>query len=316
MAGSDEARTLSSEITPVLESYIKEGERLLTELESSKMSVKNVGRDVTKDIFSEMAGAFVSEITKTPITGRYAKKYSRKILNAQQKAQFQTTERDFFARSSVWLDNIKRFLSSVSVRKANLKYLGNSHLLVRKFDRIYRNVKPETRIRSAISILQTIVDLPLIYNKNVPQVIESEKPKREDAYEMLKRLETRLRECMQTSLEKVSENWWKERIPEDVQDRARLRKERNEKQWPWHTEKDLPLIFYVDFADYIKIIMRRDNWEQVFKQIFQEKEIILAKLRELEPIRNAIAHVRELSQTQLQKLELYSEDIVLCIQKV
>lgn len=306
---------MSSEITLVLESYIKEGERLLTELESSKMSVKNVGRDVTKDIFSEMAGAFVSEITKTPITGRYAKKYSRKILNAQQKAQFQTIERDFFARSSVWLDNIKRFLSSVSVRKGNLKYPGNSHLLVRKFDRICGNVKPETRIRNAISILQTIENSPLIYTKNIPQVMEREKPKREDAYEMLKRLETRLRECMQTRLEKASKNWWNERIPEDVQDRAKFRKERNEKQWPWHAEEDLPLILYVDFTDYIKIIIRRDNWEQVFKRIFQDRDIILAKLRELESIRNAIAHVRELSQSQLQKLKLYSEDIVLCIEK-
>jgi flagellar biosynthesis/type III secretory pathway chaperone len=61
--------------------------------------------------------------------------------------------------------------------------------------------------------------------------------------------------------------------------------------------------------------MRRDNWEQVFKQIFREKDIILAKLRELEPIRNAIAHVRELSQSQLQKLKLYSEDIVSCTEK-
>jgi len=306
---------LSIEIASVLQSYIREGERLLAELESSKMSVRNIGRDVTKDVLSEMAGAIVSEITKTPITGRYTKKYSRKILDSQQKMQSQTAERNSLDKSNLWLENIKRFLSSVSIRKANLKYLGNSHLLVRKFDRIYRNVKPETRIRSTISILQTIADLPLIYNKDVPQVTQREKPKREDAYEMLKRLETRLRECMQTSLEKVSKNWWKERIPEDVQDRARLRKDRNEKQWPWHTEKDLPLIFYVDFADYAKIIMRRDNWEHVFEQIFREKDIILAKLKELEPIRNAVAHVRDLSHTQLQKLKLYSEDVVLCIQK-
>lgn len=316
MGGSDEVGTLSSEIASVLESYLREGERLLAELESSKMSVKNVGRDVTKDMLSEMAGALVSGLTEIPIAGRYAKKYSRRIMNAQQKAQFQTIERDFLDKSNLWLENIKRFLSSVSLKKAKLKPPGNSHALIAKFDRIYRSAKPETRTKSAISILRAITNLPLIYNKDIPQIMEEGKLKREDAYEMLKRLETKLRECIQTSLEKVSRNWWKERIPEDIQDRARLRKEGNEKQWPWHTEKDLPFIFYVDFTDYAKIIIRRDNWEQVFKQIFREKDIILAKLRELEPIRNAIAHVRELSQTQLQKLKLYSEDIVLCIQKV
>lgn len=305
---------MSGEIASILESYIREGERLLAELESSKMSGKDVGREVTKDILSEMAGAFVSEITEIPITRRYAKKYSKKLLSAQQKAQFQIIERDFSAKSNVWLENIKRYLSSVSIRKADLKYPSNSHLLTRKFDRIYAYVKPETRIKRTMSILRTIVNLPLIYNKNIPEVIDREKPKREDAYEMLKRLETRLRKCIQTSLEKVSKNWWKERIPEDVQHRASLRKERNEKQWPWYTEKDLPLMSYVDFTDYIKIITRRDNWEQVFRQIFEEKDIILAKLRELEPIRNAIAHVRELSQAQVQKLKLYSEDVISCIE--
>jgi len=315
IAGSGEVTTLSGEIASALESYIREGERLLAELESSKMSVANVGRDVTKDVLSEMAGALVSGLTEIPIAGRYAKKYSRRILNAQQKAQFQTIERDFLDKSNLWLESIRRFLSSISLRKANLKPPGNSHALIAKFDRIYRSAKPETRIKNTISILQTIVNLPLIYNKNIPQIVERGKPKREDAYEMLKRLETKLRECIQTSLEKVSRNWWKERIPEDVQDRARLRKEGNEKQWPWHAEKDLPLIFYVDFADYAKIIIRRDNWEQVFKQIFREKDIILAKLKELEPIRNAVAHVRDLSQRQLAKLRLYSEDIVSCTEK-
>jgi hypothetical protein len=58
----------------------------------------------------------------------------------------------------------------------------------------------------------------------------------------------------------VTKNWWKERVPKDVQEKAEFRKSKNEKQWPWHTSKDLPLIFYVDFTDYIKIITRGDNW--------------------------------------------------------
>jgi hypothetical protein len=314
-SGRSEAKTLSTEIASVLESYIREGERSLAELESSKMSVKNVGRDVAEDMLSEMAGAMVSGLTELPIAGRYAKKYSRRILNAKQKSQLQTIERNFLDKSSLWLDSIKRFLSSVSVRKANLKPPGNSHVLIAKFDNIYRSAKPETRIKSAMSILQAITNLPLIYNKDIPQIMEERKPKREDSYEMLKRLETKLRECIQTSLQKASRNWWKERIPRDVQERARIRKEGNEKQWPWHADKDLPLIFYVDFTDYAKIIVTKDNWEQVFKQIFREKDIILAKLKELEPVRNAIAHVRDLSHTQLQKLKLYSEDIISCIQE-
>jgi len=58
--------------------------------------------------------------------------------------------------------------------------------------------------------------------------------------------------------------------------------------------KEPPLIFYVDFSDYSKIILRRDDWDQVFAPIFKEKEVISAKLRELEPVRNALAHFRKL----------------------
>ena len=76
------------------------------------------------------------------------------------------------------------------------------------------------------------------------------------------------------------------------------------------TRKDLPFIFYVDFTDYVKIITRKDNWKQVFKN----KEAISVKLRELEPIRNAIAHFRELSHRELEKLKLLSDEIISCFQ--
>lgn len=59
---------------------------------------------------------------------------------------------------------------------------------------------------------------------------------------------------------------------------------RNQKQWPWHTQENLSEIHYIDFADYAKIILKADNWNQVFQQYFKEKEIISAKFRELEPL--------------------------------
>jgi len=138
---------------------------------------------------------------------------------------------------------------------------------------------------------------------------------RKEPYGKLKKLETQLRKCIQRKLEKISPNWWKERVPNDVQERAEQRKNRNETQYPWHAKKDLAPIFYVDFADYVKIIAGRDNWREVFGSVFKDKEIISAKLRELEPIRNAVAHVRELGKTEVKKLKLYSEEIITCIEK-
>ena len=52
---------------------------------------------------------------------------------------------------------------------------------------------------------------------------------------------------------------------------------------------------YVDFADYLKIITRADNWKEIFRDIFFEQELISAKFKELNLIRNKIAHSRDLT---------------------
>ena len=46
------------------------------------------------------------------------------------------------------------------------------------------------------------------------------------------------------------------------------------------------------------------------RNVFKDKEIIIGKLRELEPLRNAIGHSRKLSQRAKQKLSLHSADIM------
>lgn len=44
--------------------------------------------------------------------------------------------------------------------------------------------------------------------------------------------------------------------------------------------------------------------------IFKEEELIISKLRELEPIKNDIAHSRDLTRQQFERLKLNSEDIM------
>jgi hypothetical protein len=115
----------------------------------------------------------------------------------------------------------------------------------------------------------------------VPEEIER------DPHLKLDELENALRRCIKSNLEKTSKNWWIERIPPD------LRKNSEERQ-----QKDEPkreLIQYLDFPDYAKIITRRDNWRKVFQEIFKHQEQIITKLKELEPIRNAVRHGRKLT---------------------
>lgn len=99
-------------------------------------------------------------------------------------------------------------------------------------------------------------------------------------------------------------------MPDDVREMAEERKRKNEQTFPWHTGIDLHPINYVDFADYAKIIRRRDNWKEVYKNMFRDEELIATKLKELEPIRNAIAHSRDLTHDEFERLNLNSKDIM------
>ena len=131
----------------------------------------------------------------------------------------------------------------------------------------------------------------------------------QEDYLRLKRLEEAFRGHIVGKLSALTPEWWMQRVPDDVRSNAERRKVARESMWPWHEGQDLSLIHYVDFADYSKIICRKDNWREVFSGTFGDLELLRAKLRELEPIRNDVAHVRELTQTARDKLRVYSRDL-------
>jgi len=305
---------MSEEINRRIGQFIHEGEGLANEVNAFSKRRKGVGEELARDLWSTVAGEVADYITEIPRTRSLVQEYSKKYLAAQRQEQLKSIEKAFLTKCDAWLESIKNFLWTISMKRANLTAQGNSHLLVKKLDRVYGYAKPETRIRHTISALRRIMTYPLIYNAEIPQILQNERLRRlEEPYKILQKLETKLRKCIQTQLKTISTNWWKERVPKDVQEKAEHRKTKNEKQWPWHTSKDLPLIFHVDFTDYVKIITRRDNWKQAFKEIFKDREAISVKLKELEPIRNSIAHFRELSRQELDKLKLLSGEIISCI---
>ena len=123
-----------------------------------------------------------------------------------------------------------------------------------------------------------------------------------------------MREFIENKLKEVTgKNWWKRRIPPDVRRNCEDRKQKREVSYPWMTKKEYPPICYADFTDYMKIMLRRDNWREVFKTLFHDTAWIITKLRELEPIRNDIAHNREISEEDTQKLEMNSREILRCM---
>jgi hypothetical protein len=128
--------------------------------------------------------------------------------------------------------------------------------------------------------------------------------------ELLKHFENALRffigETLQTAL---GTNWWKQTVPQDVRANCENRKPKGKTSTG---EDDYPLLYYADFDDYYKIITKKDNWRRYFSRTFGPDEawIKTKLLLELGPIRNDIAHNRELSREAPQRLRDVTKEIL------
>ncbi len=114
----------------------------------------------------------------------------------------------------------------------------------------------------------------------------------QQCYRLLFTLETVLRSLTRESMEKVrGSRWFRTHTSAAILDRIRagIGAERNA---TWTRSPLHDPTYYLDFTNYAEIIERTDNWRDVFRAIFQRKEIILAALRSIEPTRNKIAHNR------------------------
>jgi len=158
-------------------------------------------------------------------------------------------------------------------------------------------IKLVSRVKEVLT--DALVDYKIVSKKGAKRISEEIE---KEPHLQLDELENSLRRCIKSKLEEISKIWWIERIPPDIRKKAEERREK----------EDLAreLIQYIDFTDYVKIITRRDNWREVFQQIFKEQELIISKLRELEPIRNAVRHGRKLTIEQKEKLKIFCQDVI------
>jgi HEPN superfamily Swt1-like protein len=129
-------------------------------------------------------------------------------------------------------------------------------------------------------------------------------------HSVLRSLEQALRAFISGQLSTQSPTWWTDRIPDQVRLQAEGRLARREKTWPWTPGIESAPIHYVDFADYARIIADARNWDPVFRPFFLDLELVRSKLRELEPIRNDIAHSRPVSSEGRIKLRLYAGELL------
>jgi len=110
-----------------------------------------------------------------------------------------------------------------------------------------------------------------------------------EAYKIIYLFESRIRRFIDEIMTKrYGSNWAKHRVPGDMKNDW---EEKRIKALD-SGEPERPLICYADFTHYETVIVRKDNWEEVFKAVFRNKESVTESLRRLYPMRIPTMHTR------------------------
>jgi hypothetical protein len=106
--------------------------------------------------------------------------------------------------------------------------------------------------------------------------------------------------------QRFGDKWMKQRIPGDV---LKSWKEKRDTALQ-KGEKELPLIWYADFTDYITIIVRNDNWNDFFVNTFRNKDEVKVSFQRLQPLRISTMHCRPITKHDLLMLTVEVRSIL------
>jgi hypothetical protein len=120
-----------------------------------------------------------------------------------------------------------------------------------------------------------------------------------DACDSLLKFEFEIRDLISKRLSAVAgTKWWKQRVPGGVIEECQNRKD--EKERPGSGVSHHPILYaYPD--DYRKIILRKENWEECFEQVFKSKIEVDAFFLWIGAARPEIAHARPMNDAVFTK---------------
>ena len=193
-----------------------------------------------------------------------------------------------------------------------------------RIDRLYDveilDVKPENCSNSTLAVRYDLKNLYMgegtASDSKTAQNKMMVSQNSENGYAVLKELEEKLRLFVSNRVEsRFGKEWWKGTDMSFLADRWNERRLMNER-----TSADKrgagkePLISYASFSDYRRIINNPFAWD-AFEEYFPDRNWIIQRLKELDPIRNAIMHHMPLEEDDYVRLNLYSNDILKIIDK-
>lgn len=130
------------------------------------------------------------------------------------------------------------------------------------------------------------------------------------AYSKIYLIEVALREFIIESLSQIDNTkLYKKTIPKDIVEKM-SEGIKYENKTPWKSYVKHHPIYYSDFSNIRTIIEKNDNWINVFKSKLKNKELLIPILKELEFIRNKVAHNRKVTSTDLSIVNSNYEKII------
>jgi hypothetical protein len=290
--------------------FISQGNGIIQNYQSELAQLAAPTVAVAKDLLSEGAGEFIAELLGTKKAKKYGRKATQAYFAKNINESRQTITTKYYNFLNRWENDVVNLLQQVST--SGMVAPGNSQKLilrVRKADRYHRL---ETRVRHIVTELHSMQSEGLTYNSNLlpafPKIIPSADPSK-----CLKDLECELRKFIEHELNKTNNDWWQQRVPLAIRNNAESKKNRRENMWPWYPPTSMNPVDYLDFSDYRKIILEPSNWRDIFIKYFKSESFIDSRLGELDPIRNDIAHSRSLSTIAIDKLRIYSQELLECM---
>ncbi len=296
-----------------LEAFRGHAERLANA--SLLSSGPSPGADLVAGTLGRIASGWVKrQGLDSLIPGRSAGSFVRNLVRADAKVKARQERQSWVQERGEevnrLLQDVDDFLRTLSIPSSALTPSGNSRLFRRKLNRVRRLKTPQARARNLAIVLEEIRDLRPIPNKDIPHFLATRKvTTQEEAIALVTNLETALRTCVREKLSQVSPTWWYDRVPPPIRRRAEQRQERDEAVYPRISAPEDPLS-YVGFADYDDIILDEGNWNRAFQGVFGDLHWLSVKLKELEPIRNALMHSRRVTRYALDKLRVTAMDIL------
>ena len=284
-------------IRPAIQSVKWQAEQALRALSTAPAGGSATHNATTQEVWGELGGAITGEIFGLKRPGA---KIARALVSDNQRTRKALAQRSSRDQALAVLQQARQLVDTVTPLaeprfSQSLRHTLAGAEAAQRADTVLR------RVIQVTGRLEAYSPLP-------PRLVE-----RAEYSQALHQLEAGLRGCIEKRLSALTPTWWTDRVQDEIRSQAERRKASRERVWPWLESGDHPVLEYLGFPDYAKIIFEPKNWEQAFSVIFVDADALRVKLRELEPIRTDVAHSRKLSLAHQRRLETYAEDVLMAI---